>query len=177
MPHLPSLPEKTTLLDVFKTAPAVYKPLIELHEAVMRGPSPLTPAERELIAARVSRLNACQYCAGVHGAAARALDADETGDPRLAPLLRYVEILTETPSRATEAEAKSVLEAGWPEQALHDAVAVCALYNFMNRLVEGLGIEADAAYVEAAGQRLAKDGYAAIIDLLGLANLTAERRI
>lgn len=56
------------------------------------------------------------------------------------PILHYVRKLTEDPSSVTDADAKAVLDAGWDERALHHAVHVCALFNFMNRLVEGHGI-------------------------------------
>jgi len=59
-----------------------------------------------------------------------------------------------------------VLAAGWEEQALHDAVAVCGLFNMMNRLVEGLGISAGEDYFRMAAQRLAGAGYAGLKDLL-----------
>lgn len=53
-----------------------------------------------------------------------------------------------------------------PEEALFDAVAICALYNLMNRLVNGLGIEADEAYFQAAAKRLSTGGYEAMADAL-----------
>ena len=55
---------------------------------------------------------------------------------KLKPLLHYVEKLNRLPSRLTQADADRVFAAGWDEQALHDAVSVCALFNFMNRLVD-----------------------------------------
>ena len=179
MPHLPSLPEKATLLDVFKRFPASSRPLLLYHEALMRGPSPFTEGERELIAAVVSRRNRCGYCEGVHAATARAMGetpgrvAAVLDDPvgaresaELRPVLAYAEKLTRDPAGITPADAEAVLAAGWPEQALFDAVAICALYNLMNRLVNGLGIEADAAYFEAAAQRLSTGGYAAMAEAL-----------
>ncbi len=179
MPHLPSLPEKATLLDVFKRFPASSRPLLLYHEALMRGPSPFTEGERELIAAVVSRRNHCEYCEGVHAATAKAMGeaparvAAVLDDPlgaresaELRPVLAYVETLTRDPAGVTKAEAEAVLAVGWPEQALFDAVAICALYTLMNRLVNGLGIEADAAYFEAAAQRLSTGGYAAMAEAL-----------
>ncbi|MDJ0946205.1 MAG: peroxidase-related enzyme [Kiloniellales bacterium] len=179
MPQLPSLPEKATLLDVFKRFPASSRPLLLYHEVLMRGPSPFTEGERELIAAVVSRRNRCGYCEGVHAATARALGeaparvAAVLGDPlgaresaELRPVLAYVEKLTQDAASVSEADAEAVLAAGWPEQALFDAVAICALYNLMNRLVNGLGIEADAAYFEAAAERLSTGGYAAMAEAL-----------
>ena len=41
--------------------PAALKSCIELHAAVMRGESPLSRAQREMIAVVVSRANECHY--------------------------------------------------------------------------------------------------------------------
>ncbi len=98
--------------DLYRAYPATCKPLGEFTEAAMRGPSPLTQAQRELIAAYVSGLNACAYCHTTHVAVAeacgvepdliKALVADiETApiDARMKPILRY----------ASEDEAHSAL--------------------------------------------------------------------
>jgi alkylhydroperoxidase family enzyme len=82
------------------------------------------------------------------------------------PILRYVGKLTLTPAKITPEDAQAVLAAGWEEQALHDAVAVCALFNMMNRLVDGLGITAGDDYFRVAAGRLADAGYAGLKDLL-----------
>jgi uncharacterized peroxidase-related enzyme len=179
MTYLPSLPHDAVLLDVFRAYPGTSRPLMEYHEALLRGPSPLTVAQRELIAAYVSGLNACRYCHGVHTATAEAFGIpdgtlsallDDIGAApvaeRMKQLLRYVGKLTLTPAKITADDAGEVLAAGWEEQALHDAVAVCGLFNLMNRLVEGLGIAADDAYFHAAARRLAEIGYAGLADLL-----------
>ncbi|KAB2912339.1 MAG: hypothetical protein F9K29_19690 [Hyphomicrobiaceae bacterium] len=73
MPHLPSLPERATLIDLFRLFPETSRPLIEFHEALQRGPSPFTEAERELIATHVSGLNRCRYCQAVHAATTELL--------------------------------------------------------------------------------------------------------
>ena len=179
MTHLPSLPHDATLLDVFRSFPAVARPLLDYHQVVMRGPSPLSPAQRELLAAYVSGLNACDYCLGVHRVTSEALGVDEglltamledlesaPVEARLRPLLRYVAVLTRTPGRVRPGHAAAVLDAGWDEQALHDAASVCGLFNLMNRLVEGLGVTLGDGYAEVSGNRLAEHGYEALKDLL-----------
>ncbi|MDQ3451020.1 MAG: hypothetical protein M3455_08940, partial [Actinomycetota bacterium] len=50
MTFLPSLPDSAKLLDVFRAYPDTARPLVDYHEALMRGLSPLTVAERELVA-------------------------------------------------------------------------------------------------------------------------------
>ncbi|HWC79142.1 MAG TPA: peroxidase-related enzyme [Pseudonocardiaceae bacterium] len=179
MSYLPSLPEGAVLMDVFRAFPDTVPALTEHHKIVLRGPSVFSVAERELIAAYVSGLNECQYCQGVHGATAEAFGIPEgvlaalLGDLDTAPieekfrtLLRYLRTLTLSPHRLTEADAAAVFAAGWDEKALYDAVSVCALFNFMNRFVAGLGIAADAAYFAAAAQRFVADvDYAAYRDV------------
>jgi hypothetical protein len=48
-------------------------------------------------------------------------------DERLKPILRYVRKLTETPSRIRKADADAVYHAGWSDEALLHAVAICAI--------------------------------------------------
>jgi uncharacterized peroxidase-related enzyme len=127
----------------------------------------------------VSGLNACRYCHGVHTATAQASGisdgtlaaplTDVSAAPvpeRMKPLLRHTARLTLTPAKITPADAETVPAAGWEEQALHDAAVVCALFNLMNRLVEGLGITAAEDYFGAPARRLAETGYTSLRDLL-----------
>ena len=151
----------------------IYKHLGRFAQAILRGPSPLTPAERELIAAYVSALNACSFCHGSHAATAQALGADpgtiealiEDLDSapvkaRMKPIFRYVKKLTETPSRMVEADAQAVFDAGWDEDALHDVIVVCALFNSYNRIVEGHGIKGRPQHdFPRRGRMLAEFGY------------------
>jgi uncharacterized peroxidase-related enzyme len=158
MPFFPSMPEDATTKHVFTAHPEIYSHWVRVSEAILRDPSPLTPAQRELIGAYVSSLNACQYCYGGHRAAAelfgiapQTIDgliqdlATAPIDSKLRPILAFVKKLTLTSTRMTQADADAVFAAGWDEAALHSAIAVCCLFNFMNRLVDGHGIEADRA--------------------------------
>ena len=55
--------------------------------------------------------------------------------------------------------------AGWNEQAPHDAVSVCALFNFMNRLVEGIDLKGNSDYFKFASERLTSDGYLGMLKM------------
>jgi hypothetical protein len=59
-----------------------------------------------------------------------------------------------------------VYDAGWDERAVYDAVAVCALFNFMNRYVEGLGVTAGPELTARSARRLTDIAYAGLKDLL-----------
>lgn len=166
MPRFESLPARPQLSDLFRRFPVGVKPLLEYHDILLRGPSPLSVGERELIAAFVSALNACRYCLGahqmiaaLHGVDARRLEAllqaphGADVDSREAPLFAYLRKLTEAPARLTDADAAAVRDAGWSEEALFHAICVAALFNFMNRIVDGSGIVPDTAMAEAMRRR------------------------
>lgn len=172
MPLVRSLPENATLADLR----GQYADLLEVFrpygERLMRGPSPFTPGERELIAAYVSGVNSCRFCLGVHSRVAMGFGIDEkvfsrlmddlegaSLDQRLKPVLRYVRKLTETPTRMTAQDAAAVYDAGWDDAALVHAIAVCAYFNMMNRLVEGAGIVGDAEAYGRAARGLIDRGY------------------
>jgi uncharacterized peroxidase-related enzyme len=172
MTVFPSINGPAGLDKVFKRFPNSVLPLLEYHDRVLRDASPLTVAERELIAAYVSGLNACTYCHGAHVVAARAFGIDSAlfdglmadiatsaVDEPMKPLLAYVGKLTRAPAMMAQADALAVYAAGWDEKALFDAISVCALFNLMNRIVEGSGIkanplEADEAEMQARMERM-----------------------
>ncbi len=49
------------IMHLFAYKPPVTKGLEEFSQGVMRGPSPLSPGMRELIAAFTSRRNDCEF--------------------------------------------------------------------------------------------------------------------
>jgi uncharacterized peroxidase-related enzyme len=173
MSFLKSLPTDAGLLQVFQAFPEIARPLIEYHEVLLRGESPFTPAERELIAAYVSGLNNCNYCRAVHsqtaialGIPANAVANIEDVDLRMRPVLAFVHKLTTSPAKITAKDVDEIYSAGWDDRAVHDATAICGLFNLMNRLVNGLGVEASESYTKLVGQRLADNGYAQLLKLL-----------
>ncbi len=168
MTYFPSLPDTPHLADVFRQFPDHVKPLLEYHDLLLRGESPLSVAERELIATYVSGLNACSFCFGAHRIYANVfgvtdevidglLDNIDTApvDAKMKPILRYVEKLTTLPTQLTRKDAEAVYAAGWSERALYDAVQICALFNFMNRIIEGTGVTFDYADNPPSDEELA----------------------
>jgi len=181
MAFILDFPEDATLKDVFTSFPDTAKPLLAYHEVLLRGPSPFTVAERELIAAYVSGLNACSYCHGIHAKTAEAFGVEEgllealledvdsaAVDDKMKPVLHYVAKLTREPAKMVQADADAVFNAGWTNQALHDAASVCALFNFMNRLVEGMGLKGTATTAVEGAERLKGLGYEGLSKALGL---------
>ena len=152
------------------------RPLLDMQQLIMRSEdSPLSVAQRELIAAYVSALNNCAYCLGAHEATAvgygindglvsELINEIETAniEANLKPIFRYVKKLTEEAPSLTQEDWDAVINAGWSERALYDAIAVCCAFSFMNRYTNGLGLEAiptdfvkEARYLKATGYAVA----------------------
>ncbi|MEM7024596.1 MAG: peroxidase-related enzyme [Pseudomonadota bacterium] len=176
MPYLSQAQGFRGVADVFLRDPDRYAPLLQFIEAVMVGESALTNAEREMIAAHVSKLNGCDFCLGAHRWTLAALDIDlrtidaiEAGpeaagiDDKLRPILRFATKLTQAPEDIGQADIDVLRDAGWSDQSIEDTINVVALFNYVNRLVDAFGIEGDEAYFRQVGATLAKQGYAPLI--------------
>ena len=141
------------------------------HEA-MRGPSAWSVADRELMAAYVSKVNESAFCVGAHAATARQAYQD---GPRVAAVLADLESAPlEGPLRATlrmlgkltregkvgAEDMREVLSAGVSPQQVEDALAVCAAFNTTDRLADAFGFELlSPEGFEAGAKYLLKRGY------------------
>jgi uncharacterized peroxidase-related enzyme len=144
-----------------------------LADTVLRGPSGLTPGERELIAARVSRLNSCEFCQDSHAAAAvghlsdEKLVADVVADPSQSPLTDRMKALLAIAAKVQKSgrevqasDIEAARKAGASDEDIHDAVLVAAAFCMFNRYVDGLGtLPAKKADYAEMGLRLARQGY------------------
>jgi uncharacterized peroxidase-related enzyme len=166
------LPGIVGLLDY---RPETAKPLRELAEVLLRGPSTLSRGDRELIASVVSNWNDCHFCRSSHGAAAAALlnkdisllDDIKTGlehtpvSSKLRALLSIAKKVQQSGKQVTAADAKAAKDEGATDLEIHDTVLIAAAFCMYNRYVDGLGTwapQGNEAYVES-GRRLAESGY------------------
>ncbi len=56
-------------------------------------------------------------------------------------LLEYAQKLTRAPASMVEADIESLRDLGWSDRAIHDAAQVCAYFNYINRIADGLGVD------------------------------------
>ena len=88
-------------------------------------------------------------------------------DPRRAPipepeqaLFAFIERVNGASSELSREEVEAVAAAGWSEEAIYDAVTVCALFNFYNRWCDASGVHAMSPEDHAmGGKRMAERGY------------------
>lgn len=146
--------------------------LIRFTEAVMRGPSPLSPGLRELIGTFVSSRNQCGFCSCAHAPVAAHLLGQELVDEvlqdveksRLDPahkeLFRYLEKVVLNPALVEPSDIEKLKRAGWTEEAIYDALTTASLFKFYNTWNNGAGVQRmhSVDYLHS-GHRLLAMGY------------------
>jgi uncharacterized peroxidase-related enzyme len=158
-----------------KLRPETAGPLSELAEVLLRGPSTLTKAERELIGTYVSSENDCRYCQTIHGAvAAHYLGGDEElvrsvkrnflhseVSAKLKALLNIAGKVQQSGKSVTAEDVERARSQGATDLEIHDTVLIAASFCMMNRYVDGLAAwtpEGEDFYRERA-PKLAEQGY------------------
>jgi uncharacterized peroxidase-related enzyme len=155
--------------------PETAKPLNELAEILLRGPSTLTRGERELIATFVSSRNDCYFCQTAHGAvAAYHLDNNEAlvlevkRNPAGAPISEKLKALLAIAGKVQRGgkavageDIQRAREQGATDLEIHDTVLIAAAFCMYNRYVDGLATwtPTDPDLYRENGARLAIDGY------------------
>lgn len=127
---------------------------MDLYMGIMFGRSPLTRAHREMMAVVVSAANHCEYCISHHAEALSHFWKDPERVQRLGEdyssivltssekiLCDYAHELTCNPAKIEETGIiNSMKEVGWEDRAILDAALVISYFNFVNRMVLGLGV-------------------------------------
>jgi uncharacterized peroxidase-related enzyme len=176
MPHI-ALPDLPGIRGPMAFRPETAKPLNELVDVLLRGPSTLTPGERELIATFVSARNDCRYCQTIHGAiAAHHLGGAEDlvvavkTDPERAAVSEKLKALlviagktAESGKLVTAADVEKARQLGATDLEIHDTVLIAAVFCLCNRYVDGLATWApdDPAFYRQRAALVVENGYAA----------------
>ena len=76
-------------------------------------------------------------------------------------LFAFIEKVNRASNQVGPHDIQTAVAAGWTEEALYDAITVCALFNFYNRWIDATGVCAlsDEAHREG-GKRSAAGSYA-----------------
>src|ERR1700712_4526486 len=174
MPHIElesHLPGITGLLEYRKDT---GEPIRVLTQILLRGPSTLTEAERELIASVVSHGNECRFCTAAHTATVDMMLGEHTtaemvkADISTAPVSEKIKALLTiaaltgksgklvTPEIVAKAKAE-----GATDIEIHDTVLIAALFSLYNRYVDGMAtaMPDNDAYFVTLADRIVNHGY------------------
>jgi uncharacterized peroxidase-related enzyme len=127
---------------------------MDLYMKIMFGKSPLRRYQREMIAVVVSVCNNCLYCTRHHAEAVQHFWKDAEKVDQLIKDYTQIELsekdrlwcdlakqLTENPSETNqEIYLQPLKNLGVEDRAILDATLVIAYFNFVNRIVLGLGV-------------------------------------
>jgi uncharacterized peroxidase-related enzyme len=175
VPHINLPSELPGMAGLQSFKPATSDPLRAFTHQLLRGPSSLTVAEREMIAALVSTRNECTFCTMTHVATAahaagdRDLVCAAVDEPDAAPISERLRALLAIAAKVQRSGLDVVDDdiararaAGASDEDLHDTVLVAAAFCMFNRYVDGLAASTptDPALYEMIGQHLAQNGYA-----------------
>jgi len=143
------------VLKVHSLNPESLAAHLEVYISAMHRPSPLSRAEREIVATTVSRINGCGYCLRHHGAGLhRQLPAERRGvveelsagdesslTDRERALCSYATKLTREPASVGRSDIEALRAQGLDDRAIVDLACVVAYFAYANRVVLGLGAE------------------------------------
>lgn len=137
--HMSGMPDAPGICGSFWFRPKLARPLGELVEVLLRGPSSLTAGERALIAAYIAGLNGCRHCCSAHSAYAAAqspggmaLVEQVRADPERAPIPAKLKALLKIASAvrqggaATGHDMTAARAADATETEIHDCVLIAA---------------------------------------------------
>lgn len=126
---------------------------MELYMTIMFGKSPLKRYQREMLGVVTSAANQCEYCINHHKQALLAYWKDEERTDLLITdrtqldlsetdflLCDLAEKLTLNNTSNYSDNITTLQKAGVSDRAILDAVQVIAYFNFVNRMVLGLGV-------------------------------------
>lgn len=76
-------------------------------------------------------------------------------------LFHFLEKVTNQSNQIRQPDVDAAKAAGWTDEALYDAITVCALFQFYNTWIDATGVhDMPAAAYAMTGQRMAVEGYA-----------------
>ena len=175
MAHIPVAEGVPGIRSLALFRPETGKHLYELAQVLLREESPLSEAERELIAAYVSWRNDCMFCMSSHAAAARCLYDTEKNivnevlnDMKQANISNKMKALLNIAGKVQvmgkEVNEEDIAEArkyGAIDREIHDTVLIAATFCMFNRYVDGLAsfTPTDSVAYEEMGKRMATNGY------------------
>ena len=81
-------------------------------------------------------------------------------DDRQKALFAFIEKMNDQSNSIRADDIDRLKDAGWSEEAIYDAITVCALFRFYNAWIDATGVhDLPADAYKMSGQRMAAEGY------------------
>lgn len=153
------------VMRVHSLRPSTMNGHVVLYRACLHDDSNTIPTWfQEVISSYVSTLNDCPYSYANHWSNARHLIGDDARadaveaalqahqphdafDGGELALLRYAEKLTLAPGKMVQADVQALKDAGVDDGEILEANQIIGYFNYVNRLLNGLGVSTDGDVV------------------------------
>lgn len=163
-----SLGEPAEFTRVGSLYPDLVEERLRLYKTVEACPSGLDDVDRQLACFVTSLLNGTAHCAsglrlklaslGVTDATLDAIEIDPAGAPgpteRATAIMGHAAKLTTRPTAMVEADIEALRAHGLDDVQILDINNLVAYYNYINRIVMGLGIRSTMGTVHEATKAL-----------------------
>jgi len=140
--------------------PELFEVTTNLFQKIIAAETKLPRATKEMIGTVVSELNSCNYCVshhtdfmkqyGVSNSIAEKVKDDyhKSGlNEKTVKLLEFSEKVSKNAYKVMDEDFEKLKKLGWNEREIFEAIAVVAGFNYINRIVDALGVELETIKV------------------------------
>ena len=175
MAHIALDSDAPGIIGLFKAYPESARHFMAFGEHLLRAETPgLSRADRETIAAYVSRLSNCEFCELSHAGiaeklagrpglvAAASCDLESSGlNGRMQALLRIAAKIQAQPKSVSDEDIRAARREGAADRDIHDTVLIAAFFCMAVRYVDGLGtaLPPDTSFYAEGVERTIERGY------------------
>jgi uncharacterized peroxidase-related enzyme len=144
----------SNVMKIHSLNPKTMEKHMDLYLSIMFGKSNLSRQERELIAVIVSSLNNCDYCINHHKEALNHYWKDIDKIEKLIKnfnkldlseknkvMIDYVYKITKDPDQLRKNDIDLLRKNNFSDRDILDINLITSYFNFVNRIVLGLGVE------------------------------------
>jgi uncharacterized peroxidase-related enzyme len=142
------------ILKCFATHPPLMEAMMDIAASLLFADGHLVRRHKEMLATFISSQNKCPYCADSHGyffrvhggdaAALCAIQQNHLSSPSLTTreqaLLRFAEKVNLGSHQIARADVEHLIESGWSEPQIAEAVHIVALFATFNRVANAFGL-------------------------------------
>jgi uncharacterized peroxidase-related enzyme len=162
-------PDVPGILKCFATHPPLLRHMMDLSEQLIFSDGSLGRGHKEMIATLVSTQNECPYCADSHGfffrvyggtsMALAAIQEGDLGSTELTAaeqaLLKFVRKVNLNSHKIEERDVDALLQSGWSQLQIAEAVHIAALFATFNRVANAFGLASQGLLALYEGDQLA----------------------
>ena len=138
------------ILKGMSLSPRVLPSFLALNREINFAPSELDRVDRELLAVIVSEANGAHYSLRAHEEMLRDEGEPDELDARRRALCDFARKLTLRPAQMGAGDVEALRAHNLSDAAISDAIQVVAFFNYVNRVVNAVGVDDEPEWASAS---------------------------